>query len=42
MRVGGQRDALVALPAGKTPSAHFTGGYLDLGAGLDNGWLYDP
>jgi len=41
MGVGGQRDAPVALPPGKTPSSHFTGGYLGLGAGLDNRCLYD-
>jgi hypothetical protein len=42
MGVGGQRHVPVALPPGKTASAHFTGGYLSLGGGLDNRCLYDP
>jgi len=41
MGLSGQCHAPVALTPGKTASAHFRGGCLGLGAGLDNRCLYD-
>ena len=35
MEVGGQRHALAALPPGKRPGTHFTGGWVGHRAGLD-------
>jgi len=34
-RVAGQRHTLAALPLGKRPGAHFTGGWVSRKAGLD-------
>ena len=39
--VCGQRHAPVAVPPEKTARAHFTRGYLGLGASLDSKSLYD-
>ena len=35
MRVGGERHAPAALPPGKRPGTHFTGGWVGQRVGLD-------
>jgi hypothetical protein len=42
MGVGGQSHASADLPPGKRPGTHFTGGRVDLRAGLDGCGKYRP
>jgi hypothetical protein len=42
MKVGGQLHALAALPPGKTPGTHCTGGWVDSKTGLDGCWNLTP
>jgi hypothetical protein len=42
MRVGGQLHALAALPPGKRPGTHCTGGWMGPRAGLDWRGKYRP
>jgi hypothetical protein len=41
-KVGGQRHALAALPMGKRPFAHYTRGWVDSRADLDNAENVSP